>query len=106
VKPNLPRRDGAGATDECICLESTGWSNHAAFCDKHGAIPPLTECLRFDQRRTTTAVGFAIVMGKAGLLLCMSVLTACASDAGYSAPQGFQACDRNGGQEERRACLP
>jgi hypothetical protein len=44
--------------------------------------------------------------GKAGLLLCMLLLTACASDAGNFVPQRFGACDRNGGEEDRRACLP
>ena len=45
-------------------------------------------------------------VGTAGVFICMSLLTGCASDAGYPAPQGFQTCDRNGGQEERKACLP
>jgi hypothetical protein len=43
---------------------------------------------------------------RAALLVCLAMLSACAAPSAYPPDRGFHACDRNGDQEERKACLP
>ena len=38
--------------------------------------------------------------------LCFLVLLSGCASSSYTPVQGFHTCDRNGDQEERKACLP
>ncbi|MEO8524834.1 MAG: hypothetical protein ABI460_08955 [Caldimonas sp.] len=47
------------------------------------------------------------VVRRAALLVCLALLSACAAPSAYApSSRGLHACDRNGDQEERKACLP